>query len=474
MPMGARQRSQITRTANCWLIDVGKAPGRSLVAQYAQLRQCALNLCSSPTDLPAIATPRMLIAIQGTQLNGLAPFFQAHMAALVRAGATLYVRGIDDSSTSLAPEPLPLASVRVAPKQAARAYLFSASPKVPRVLRQEIANFLVEVRSAEGLTSNAEVQLSVRHIDGVDRAVIFSSRYGRGEVIYDLHESWEGSGDSIIARLADPLRRPAEIGPLIALNQVSSDAEDQLAPFSLMIDDRPTHYDYFNIAALKSLLNHFAETCPGAHIDFAWTPAYSHPPRAYIDEIKRASCGFVWHGLFRHVDHAAIADSELELSLGRQAVAAIERRFSVYLQPIMVFPFERHVPAQLALLQRHRFLATVEVPRSVSANDLYPRHLSCSLPCRRDEESGSVVLYRHSAASLTRDRLLAMATIGLPIIAFAHPGELGLKRFDSVWKRKSRSSLFDEILKFARSKGLPSKSLEEIVVGAGLSSALSA
>ena len=416
--------------------------------------------------MPGRATPEMLIAVRGTQLNGFSPGVHANLAALVLAGATLYVRGIDDDSTTLTQEPFSGASIPAARKRPACAYLFSASRKVPSVFRGEIVNFLSEVRGAEGLSQRADIQLSVRHLDGVERALIFSFPHGQGQVVYDLHEHWEGSEDPIIARLGDPRIRPGELGPLMVMNQVCGMTGNRLSQFNLTIDDRPANYDYFNITALKSLLSHIAETCPGAHTDFAWTPSYSHPLRSYIDEIKRASGGFVWHGFVRHVDHAAIADSERDLVQGRRAVAEIERRFKVHLQPIMIFPFERYLPSQLGLLRRHRFLASVEVPRCASANDVTPRHLRCSLPCRRDGEFGFAVLSRYPAASLTRDRLLAMGALGLPIIAFAHPDELGLKRLNTLQNRVSRSLVFDEILGFARSKGLPSASLEEIALAA--------
>jgi len=451
--------------ATCWLIDDGNGGAQALVAQYAALRNCEPKRCRSTTDLPAGAARDTLIAMPGAKLDDLEVDARAHLAALVRTGATLYVRGIADGSATIAQQPFPWSPVRVAPKQSACAYTFSASPMVPCALRGETANTLAEVCAAEWLPPTAEVHLSVRYLDGIERPVIFSFRYGGGRVLYDLHSSWEGSDDPIVARLADPQTRAAEIGTLIAVNQVSSLAEDRPAPFNLTIDDRPAHYDYFNASAVRSLLRHIEDLCPGAHTDFAWTPCYTHPPRAYIDEIKRARSGFVWHGFVDHVDHKRIADPERDLALGVRAVGEIERRFDVRLQPIMIFPFERSVPFQLGLLRRRGFLASVEEPRHPLADEHAPRHLSCSLSYRRDEQSGFSVLYRYAASSLTRDRLLAMSAIGLPIIAYAHPDELGLKRLSPLWNRGPRSSHFDEILTFAGSKSLPSASLEEIARG---------
>jgi hypothetical protein len=390
---------------------------------------------------------------------------KAHLASLVQTGATLYVRGTGDGCSTIAHPPFPWSPIRVSAKQPACAYRFGVSPLIPGVLRNETANTLSEVRGAESLVSTVEVLLAVRHLDGIERPVIFSFRYGSGRVIYDLHSNWTGSDDPIVARIADPRTRPAEIGALIAVNLTSSLVEDHRAPFNLTIDDRPAHYDYFNATAVKSLLREIDELCPGAHTDFAWTPCYTRPPRGYINEIKRANAGFVWHGFLRHVDHTMSAGSECDLAHGARMVAAIERRYGVCIQPIMIFPFESSASFQLRLLRRHGFLASVEEPRYPSGNEIIPPHLSASLSCRRDEHSGFAVLYRYPASSLTRDRLLAMSAIGLPIIAYAHPDELGLKRLSPLWNRGPRSSHFDVVLRFASAKGLPSASLEEIALG---------
>jgi hypothetical protein len=406
-----------------------------------------------------------LIAIAGARFAQLRVSTQAQLAATVRAGATLYIRGIADGAATNARDRLLPSSIRVAPKADACTYRFGTSALVPSVLRGEAANALIAVSGAESLPSNAEVLLSVRHLDGVERAVIFALRHGHGRVIYDLHADFDGSEYPIIARLADPRTRPAEVGALIAVNQVGSNVGEQPAPFNLTIDDRPAGHDYFNTESMKRLLGHISELCPQAHTDFAWTPGYTRPPRAYIDQIKRAACGFVWHGFVRHVDHAQVADPERDIALGKRAVATIERRFDVRLQPIMIFPFERSAADQLAILRRHGFLASVEQPRpSAGATERIPSHLECSLASRRDERSNFTVLYRYEASSLTHDRLLAMSAIGLPIIAYAHPEQLGLKRLSFIWNRGDRISHFDEILNFASAKGLPSASLEEIAL----------
>ena len=71
--------------------------------------------------------------------------------------------------------------------------------------------------------------------------------------------------------------------------------------------------------------------------------------------------------------------------------------------------------------------------------------------------------------------MLAMAVIGVPIIAYAHPNDLGMRRFARLRTRRGDVSHFDPVLTFASSRGLPSRSLEDIAteVNAVSASALS-
>jgi hypothetical protein len=198
-------------------------------------------------------------------------------------------------------------------------------------------------------------------------------------------------------------------------------------------------------------------------VDFAWTPCQSRPCRSYLEAMKGFSTGFVWHGLWRHVDHRAIAHPAAELAKGRRTVERIERRLGIRFQPIMIFPFERSASTQYPLLAQAGFLASVEESRYPSCSDPHPP--GCpgdALASRTDPTCGFDILYRYAATSLTRDRMLAMAALGLPIIAFAHPGDVGLRRLSGFWNRGGDVSHFDEVLKFASSKRLPSRSLEEI------------
>lgn len=448
----------------CWLIDDSDAGPRALVAQYAALCACELRHCRGVGDLPSSVPRKAVIAIAGPMLARLAGCDRSRIASVVRAGATLYIRGAMDRSTILALDPFVLSPISIAPRCWASAYTFSSSPMVPRVLREETTSAVIEVSGADCNSPAVEVLMSARHLDGVERAVIFAFPYGDGRVICDLHSGWTASNDPIVARLADPLSRHSEVGALIAVNQALATAA-RLAPFNLTIDDRPANHDHFNAAAVKTLLRHIDDLNPGAHTDFAWTPCYTRPARAYIAEIRRARTGFVWHGFFRHVDHTKIADSERDIARGKRAVVAIERRFDIRLQPIMVFPFERSAPNHFALLGAHGFLASVEEPRPPAPAIENPlNHPLSSLPYRNDESSGFTVLHRYPVASLTRNRLLAMSALGLPIIAYAHPDEVGLKRLSFLRACSRRESHIDEILGFVSAKRIPSGSLEQIAL----------
>jgi hypothetical protein len=258
--------------------------------------------------------------------------------------------------------------------------------------------------------------------------------------------------------------RHQDIGALVAVNQVSGDDWSQPPSFNIVIDDRPVNYDHFNAAAVTRFLRHVSDLYPGAHTDFAWTPCHTSVSRGYVQAMKRFPTGFVWHGLYRHVDHRMLLAPEQEYERGRRMVARLERRFEIRFQPLMVFPFERSAQSQFPLLARSGFLASVEEPHHPSCSEPdSPAYLDDARPARIDPNSGLTVLFRFPATSLTRDRMLAMAALGLPIIAAAHPEDIGLKRLSRFLDRGGDASHLDEILRFACVKGLPSRSLEEIV-----------
>jgi hypothetical protein len=58
--------------------------------------------------------------------------------------------------------------------------------------------------------------------------------------------------------------------------------------------------------------------------------------------------------------------------------------------------------------------------------------------------------------------MLAIAALGMPILAFGHPKDVRLRRLSSLIERGGKFTYFDEVLDFAAAKDLPGRSLEEI------------
>jgi hypothetical protein len=454
--------------AICFLINSVAASANCAAARFARLRGARLVHCEDLDTLPGQISQRSMIAIGASRLRELPGRHRSHLANLVGQGATLCVRGVAQSCARLDLMPFASVELAIAPEHRAVGYRFTASRMLPAVLaNEEMVEGLFHVPGAELLNPAIEQLLTVRHVDGVERAAIFALRYGSGCVIYDLHTQNDAGADApIVARLARPEMRHQDIGALVAANRAAGMEPAELPPFNLTIDDRPVNFDHFNVASVSALLRHIDQLCPGAHTDFAWTPRHTSPCRGYLEAMKEFPTGFVWHGLYRHVDHRVISHPAAELTEGRRMIRRIERRFGVRFQPIMIFPFERSAPKQFPLLVEAEFLAVVEEPPHPSCFDPdFPGYLGDSAPAHIDAVSDLTVLYRYPAASLTRERMLAMAALGLPIIAAAHPDEVGLKRLSCFWDRGGDVSHFDEVLKFASSKGLPPRCLEDIAGG---------
>ena len=52
--------------------------------------------------------------------------------------------------------------------------------------------------------------------------------------------------------------------------------------------------------------------------------------------------------------------------------------------------------------------------------------------------------------------------LGLPIVAYAHPGDVEPRRSSRVWERARNVTYFDRMLNFPSSKRLRARSLEQI------------
>jgi hypothetical protein len=173
--------------------------------------------------------------------------------------------------------------------------------------------------------------------------------------------------------------------------------------------------------------------------------------------LGRHNTGFVWHGFLRHVDHRTLTDYEPQLEAGRARVDEITRKYGVRFQPVMIFPYEKDTPDATDLLRRAGFVAKVESMGGNPPVDYYRLRAVGDEPSYNDEFS---LIYRGSIDLLSRDQMLALATLGMPVIALAHPRDLSLRRF----RRGDRSatSYFDSVLAFAAEKSLRPMSLEEI------------
>lgn len=449
----------------CWFIGKGTAGARSTAELFARLRGIETRHCDSADSLPDKVREPVIVVIDAPRLDALHATPRRHLAHLAEDGAVVYVRGMPNSDGVLDLSPFVQSRLPVARECSARGYRFTASRTLPAALAgEEVRDYAFAARGAERLPAQAEALLILRHADGNERTAIFGLRYGKGQVICDLLAGGEDcSAVPLVERLADPQTRYQSVGALLAANCAMNSEAPRLPPFNLIIDDRPVNFDHFNTEAVGALLRHIEEACPGAHTDFAWTPWHTNPCRGYLEAMKQFPTGFVWHGFHRHVDHSLLVDPRAELAKGRLLVSEIEKRFDVRLQRIMIFPFERGTAEQFRLLQEAGFLACVEQPSNAQNFDpRVPPYLGCSMPSITEPSCGFLILYRYRMEALTRDRMLAMAALGLPIIAYAHPEELRLRRFARLLNREGNIAHFDPVLTFAASKGLRPRSLEEI------------
>lgn len=283
---------------------------------------------------------------------------------------------------------------------------------------------------------------------------------GQGAIICDVQPDDDSADTPLIWRLADPVQRCANVSALIAIERASGRDVSTPVPFNLTIDDIPLEYDYLNESMLEDFMTHIERHCASVHLDCAWIPTSHRMSRRYVNILKHHGAGFVWHGMHRHVDHQKLDDPAEEFDAGKRAMANNRERYGVRFQPTVIFPFERAHRNAEQLLLNEGFLAGAEQPRHDEGSGM-PEFLRYS-----DEscvhESGLRFLHRYESQFLTADRMLALASMGLPILAFAHPRDVRLRRLSGIVERGGTFSHFDHVLDFASSKGLPGRSLEEI------------
>jgi hypothetical protein len=295
--------------------------------------------------------------------------------------------------------------------------------------------------------------------DGLPHPVIFAIEHGAGSLICDLtgvpSDTIQSGGDhpgALVRLLENAATRMSAAAPMIAVARAARLDPVGAVACDIVMDDRPANWDYFNVGELRRFLQYLRNRCSRIHVDFAWTPDQNRASRRYVQTLKQFNAGFVWHGLLRHVDHRSVSDPDRDFAQGCRLVKDISRRYEVSLQPVMVFPYEKGTARCIDLLKRNGFIANAETP-----DRDHPTEFEFS-------QAGSqfVTLTRESIETLTRDRMLARAAAGLPIIAAAHPRNAGLRRLAQLRRQRGVLTDFDTLLDFAAEKRLRPQSLAQI------------
>ncbi len=451
---------------SCWLI--GDRSGRFPLTAGQMARFFGLNVELCPVADWTLAGiypgPQTLLAIDFQLLGRLEPRQRRLLRERVEGGATLYVRGGIGPGERALLWPLTDVPFKVSEVRQAKAYRFGRHPMLPKVFWEERAEGEFTIFGADGLSERVQALLVALHVDGVQRPSIFTVRYGHGAAIYDLYPDEFTPNAMLVSRLENPITRGAMAGALVAAGHVAGCDPAASVPFSLVVDDRPANFDYLSAAPMSEFLQHVEARFPGVHIDFAWTPNRTHPSRRYIEVLKRFNTGFVWHGFLRHIDHRTILDLGTEMAQGRQSVASISRRYEVRFQRVMVFPYERDNAQAVEVIKREGFVAKAEssLEQQGSNSKGFTPVASLSPPRRTRIGEHFAVLKRSSPRELSRDRLIALAALGMPIIAAGHPGDVALRRLSFLRKSPESYSYFDSVLDFARDKSLEPRSLEEV------------
>lgn len=408
--------------------------------------------------------PNVLLALSYRTLSSLSTRGLLAVKAAVWQGATLYVRGGFPTHSRCSFSPFGSGAFGISSCRA-DGYLLADHWLLPEVLRNETVKAEVNLVVAQLGDCAAQVLAAIPG-GGGQLAFVLAMQCGAGVVIYDLlpDQVPAGTETPIVRRLAAPAARCFELGALAAVNHAIGRPGTMLGAYNLVLDDRPRDFDYFNVARLTRWLDHLDAVCPGVHIDFGWTPQYAHPSARYIEALKRFNAGFVWHGLHRHVDHGQVPDPAAVHMDGLKLVREITERYAVRFQPIMILPFERLNPEVLLYLPKAGFKGAVfDVGSQPGLQNQLPGYMHQSTPLHDLYIDYLPALRRYLVPGLTRDLMLANAALDLPIIASAHPLQVGLRRWSALYNPLAAvSSHFDQVLRFAREKRLRPLSLEQI------------
>jgi hypothetical protein len=448
----------------CWLIgDSGRrwSPDFQAASRGLPLLSCRYGAVA---DIPA--RPGVLIAVDFDDFRCLAQSARVSLHEKIMAGATCYIGGGrvggQYSLTPLAPVAFEVALQAGSPR-----HTFTTHPLIPAVLRGESVEHCPNISLARGLPELAQPLLLIPTGDGSTAPPLFAIGLGAGVIICDLTASSQidrtvKSAPSLLLRLLEnPTSRLEIIGPLIAFDRALGRDADRPVGCDIVLDDRPVNLDYLRIRTLRKFLGYLTDRCPGIHIDFGWTPDQTRPSRAYVEAVKQFNSGFVWHGLLHHIDHRSIARPELHFARGLHLVEQISERYQVRFQPVMVFPFEKDTADCVALLKREGFIAKAQtLDEVISAAEL--REGEPGRPPENSAGRGFATLARDSIESLTRDRMLARAALGMPLIAAAHPRNAGLRRWPTINPDQQPGEEFSDVLDFVVAKKLRPQSLEEL------------
>jgi hypothetical protein len=452
----------------CWLI--GEGSRRWLPSFEAASRGLPLRgwRYGPLADIPA--KPGAIIAVDFDNFQGLATSARVSLREKIIAGATCYIGG---GSVGRQYSLTPLAPVMFEVERQARSprHTFTAHPLLPAVLRGESIEHCYTILAARGLPELAQPLTLARTGDGLMATTLFAIKLGAGVIICDLIVRSQVGGTvkstpSLLLRLLEnPASRLGIIGPLVAIDRALGRDADRPVGCDIVLDDRPVNLDYFNIRKLRNFVGYLTDRCPGIHIDFGWTPDQSRPSRRYVEAIKEFNAGFFWHGLLHHIDHRSIGRPELHFMRGQHLVEEISERYQVRFQPVMVFPYEKDTADCVDLLKRKGFIAKAETTDHVTAGTSSFEESDVTITpeaVSNDASSGFAILGRDSIETVTRDRMLARAVLGMPIIAAAHPRNAGLRRWSKIRPDRQAGEEFNEVLDFIAAKKLRPRSLEEL------------
>jgi hypothetical protein len=424
----------------------------------ARLRGLEVEVCpANEAAIPSQSAARnQLIAINFAQLARLEPDARARLREAAESGATVYVRGALEPGRRFSLRPFSDRQFEFL-NMPAGGYQFSMHQVLPDAIAGERVTTQLNMPMAIGVDDSVHPIVSSLHLSGFSPPSIFSIEVGAGIAIFDLHPDHGYDEHDLLTELTAPVTRAARIGALAAVDWVAGRIPAIPVPINLVIDDRPINLDYFNADSLQAFLQHLDDRYPGIHTDFAWTPTYTRPHRRYLDVLAAHNTGFVWHGFLRHVDHREVTDYESQFVAGRARVKGISRQYGVRFQRVMIFPYEKDTPRATELLRRTGFVAKVQSMDGPPPANYYRLRSVAGEPSFYDEFS---VIYRDAIEVLTRDRMLALATLGMPIVALAHPRDLSLRRFHRG--DPEDVSYFDSVLTFVAEKSLRPMPLELI------------